>query len=97
MRERESDRERELGVREFWGREKERNWFYKEEREMAVANGGGGISLEGPREEKKRKEKKRKRKEFKGIKILLFNSAQNSISSERYPKSTENREYYPET
>ena len=57
----------------------------REEREKAVAMAVRDVSRER-REEKK-----------KNIKIILFNLAQNSTSSERYPKITENREYYAET
>jgi len=55
--------------------------------------GGGRKSLEKAREEKKWKEKERKRKGFKIIKLILFNSAQKSTSSERCLKITENIEY----
>ena len=52
---------------------------------------------ESSRERKKGKEKEKKRKEFKIIKIILFNAAQNSTSSAQCPKITKNREYYLET
>ena len=57
---------------------------------MSEQYGGGETSLG-------RKEKKRKVKEYKKEYLIIKILAQNLTISERCPKITENRKYYPET